>query len=405
MIFVAGMLVWFLSFALCPSLLFFLGLKHYGVWFLDSYAILAANDAQNLGLNAYAPNPLDPFGRPHVYSHWWLYLSRLRLTRDQNLWVGLVIVASFLTALFLQLRPRNGRQMCWYFAFACCPPVLLAVNRANNDLVVFSVLAGLPWAIWSESRVIRWLSVLLVALGAGLKFYPAVTFLLLLGGESSKENRMRMVVTVLLLILVGANVASDIERFIATPVRPDGLTTFGASNLFERFGVRPIFAQIWSFVVATVAIGIFWRSPRLDVWAAPAADSREWHAFLLAALLLTGCFLTGSNYGYRWVFAIWTAPALWHIAFQGENGMARHIARVTAALLLGALWFDSLMGAMLASLAKAQLVSSASLVFWAESVFLLEQPFIWALFLLFLGYLTAFVRTASVCPPKAAAPV
>lgn len=43
-------LAWFGAFALKPMAFFGLGVNHFGVWFLDAFAILASNDAAARGL-------------------------------------------------------------------------------------------------------------------------------------------------------------------------------------------------------------------------------------------------------------------------------------------------------------------------------------------------------------------
>ncbi len=45
-----------------------MGFPFHREWFLDSRAILAANDAARMGADPTQPNALDPFNRPHVYS-------------------------------------------------------------------------------------------------------------------------------------------------------------------------------------------------------------------------------------------------------------------------------------------------------------------------------------------------
>ena len=124
-------------FALHPDLYFSLGVNHYDGWFIDTFALLASNDALARGLDPYAPNPLDYFHRPHVYSHWWLHLRDLGLTRADTLWLGLGLVGTFLVAAMARLRPRTPGQVWWYAAVLCSSPVVLAVDRGNNDLVIF----------------------------------------------------------------------------------------------------------------------------------------------------------------------------------------------------------------------------------------------------------------------------
>src|ERR1035437_4878407 len=76
---------YFTSFVFYPGLFLAVGTNHYGVWFLDSFAILASNDALTRGHDPFAINPLDYFNRPHVYSHWWLHLPAFGLTRADNI--------------------------------------------------------------------------------------------------------------------------------------------------------------------------------------------------------------------------------------------------------------------------------------------------------------------------------
>ena len=114
--------VYFASFAFYPGLFLIVGVNHYGVWFLDSFAILASNDALARGLDPYGPNALDYFNRPHVYSHWWLGLGKLGLTRADNFWLGLSLVVAFLATVAARLRPREPREVLWYWVVLCSSP-------------------------------------------------------------------------------------------------------------------------------------------------------------------------------------------------------------------------------------------------------------------------------------------
>jgi hypothetical protein len=99
---------YFSAFGFFPAAFRYLGVNHFGVWFLDSFALLASNDALARGLDPYAINPLDYFHRPHVYSPWWLHLGDLGLTRADNLRVGLVMAGVFLPRPFGGCDPAAG---------------------------------------------------------------------------------------------------------------------------------------------------------------------------------------------------------------------------------------------------------------------------------------------------------
>ena len=117
-----------------------------------------------------------------------------------------------------------------------------------------------------------------------------------------------------------------------------------------------------------------------------------WWSFVLGATLLTGCFFAGTNFGYRWIFALWLAPLLWRLPCD-ETAPAgvRRLARWTRGLLVFALWADPALSALLAHL-TGRGVPCAPLERWAAIFFACEQPVIWALFACLLAFLTHFVR-------------
>ncbi|MFM9080653.1 MAG: glycosyltransferase 87 family protein, partial [Opitutaceae bacterium] len=157
-----------------PRVLPLLGLNTDGRWFIDSAAILAASDAVRTGTDPWLPNPLDAYGRPHCYSGWWLGLAATGLTREDNFLLGSLWGAAVLGSAFLLLRPASVTRAAVVAAALLSPPVLLAVNRANNDLVVFAVLvAGLGW-LKQDTAPRSGAFAGAVAIATGLKFYPIV---------------------------------------------------------------------------------------------------------------------------------------------------------------------------------------------------------------------------------------
>ena len=382
---------WFLSFVWFPQLYLFVGVNHFGVWFLDTYALLATNDAISLGRDPWIMNPLDPFGRGHVYSHWWLHFRDLGLTRAHNLWLGLAFVAAFFPAALARLRPRTPGEVVWYLVVLCASPLLLAVNRANNDLVVFALLAPVVPCLLSSRAVVRLAAPVLIAIAAGLKFYPAIAGLVLLAGTDARELRRRLVVGVFLLAAVGVNIAPDLVHFAGVAPKAEGLMTFGSVNLLEAGGVHGPRAVALGFVLGALAGLAFARSRVFDGWEIAPADRAAWLSFVLGAVLLTGCFFTSTNFSYRWVFALWLAPLLWRLPRDAAAPAAvRRLAGLTVALLVVALWADALATTVLATATGH--ASRDAIMRWADRVFLVEQPLTWAFFACLLGFLTHFTR-------------
>jgi len=385
--------VYFASFAFYPGLFLIVGVNHYGVWFLDSFAILASNDALARGLDPYGPNALDYFNRPHVYSHWWLGLGKLGLTRADNFWLGLSLVVAFLAAVAARLRPREPREVLWYWVVLCSSPVLLAVERANNDLVVFVLLAPVVPCLLHANRWVRLLPVALIAVAAGLKFYPGIAGLVLLAGSDVREVRGRLGIAVVALAVVGINLIPDLAQFSGLAPRANGLMTFGSVHLFEAVGAFGWRATALGLSTAMAIGGVFVRYRVFAGWEIAEADRADWLAFTLGAVLLAGCFFTGTNFGYRWVFALWLAPLLWRLPRDVRAPKSvRRLATLTGALLVWVLWADGIASAMLARFSGT--VPAGTLMKWADIFFMLEQPLHWGFFATLLGWLTHFAFRA-----------
>ena len=230
------------AFALSPGFRERLGLSDGGLWFMDSYAVLAANDAVRAGLDPFLPNPLDVFHRPHVYSRWWFILGDFGLTRRDNFLVGGIWVLLFAAAVLAILRPRTYAVAVWYALLVLSPPVQLAVSRASNDMVIFSLLtAGLLLFGPAAWRLTLFAASLLLA--TGLKFYPILAgslFLLV------RPPRRMLAAGGLALLAAGLTLASvwgDMRRALIPS--PNHIHTFGAPIIFRDLG--------WSGPGATVA--------------------------------------------------------------------------------------------------------------------------------------------------------
>ena len=97
------------------------------------------------------------------------------------------------------------------------------------------------------------------------------------------------------------------------------------------------------------------------------------------------------NFWYRLIFAIWLAPMLWELGWEGDApAQVRRLARQTSVLLLFIFWWALLCTFVLNRL--ADVVSGAMLAGLIRWTFLVEQPFDWLFFFCLLVFLTPFAR-------------
>ncbi len=378
------MLVGLLAFGLWPKALTKLGVFDYGMWFLDSYAILAASDTRAAGDDPVQPMALDIQHRAHIYSDWWYGVGRLGLTRDDNFLLGGLWVAAFVCAAWVFLRPKSAQETAWYLALFISPPVLLAVNRANNDLVIFGLLVLAAFVLARQTWPRITAAIVALAVGTGLKYYPIVcgaVFLLI-------RPRSRLIAALLAAaVVLGAamiSVAGALNRANLNGISVS-IYTFGAPVILRDLGWEGPRALVAGVGVMALLVGasIFWRGLRIMPESkSPAAEA----AFVLGAAALAGCFLTGISFAYRCIFLLLVAPWLW------EQRTLRADAKAGLWLTLAVMWLDGLsclvMNFVVGPVNKS-LVPSIQLL-WRFAT----QPIAWILMVLLVRWLLEIALAA-----------
>lgn len=369
--------------ALWPGLLAGVGILHHPTSYLDSYALLAALDAVRAGVDPHGTNAFDIFGRGHVYSDWWLALRWLGLTREHNFAVGTTCVGLFALTAWMTTRPRRLGEAWWLAALLLSPPVLLAVMRANNDLVIFVLLAGCGLAATAAGWWRPLLAVGCLALATGLKYFPVSGALAFLWIRPVRRVPSMLLGALVAALLALASVWDEVDRGRFTV--PSTVHTMGAPLWGRELGWKDADSALPGLLLliaaaAALALG------RFTVGLAGRGEPRERLRAALGALMVLTCFVAGVNYAYRWIFVIWPALWLWRQAADATlPGRERWVARTACALVLLCLWLDGILcfalNEFVPIMTKARLDEVQST--WR----LWTQPLHWCLMLLLAGWL------------------
>jgi hypothetical protein len=161
------------------EILSFIGVEPFRFPFLDIHAVLAAGECQQLGMDVYLPNPCDAIDRPHVYSPLWLALAPAFTSTTATPWVGLSLDLLFILSLASILRPRTSPEIWVYGLAALSPTTVYAIERANNDLVVFLLIVS-GGILLSVRQPYRLCSYALFLVSGLLKYYPLALLVLLI---------------------------------------------------------------------------------------------------------------------------------------------------------------------------------------------------------------------------------
>ncbi len=313
--------------------------------FLDLRHLLAAGQAAQLGLNPHVSNPFDPYLRLFGFSDWWLVSGSLGLTLQDTAWLGTLLLGLTLASTVLLLRPAGWRQGAGLLLVLVSPPLLFLINRANHDLVVFVLMSLALGCLRHERGGVRALAILLLAVSAVLKYFPLAAVVLLLDARTRREFAGWCLLYGLVLVLAWPSLEQALRTAASHTPAPAWLFAFGAPTFFRNLELAGAAAWGWlaaGLVLLAVAAS-WWRSAARQASPATGEVRTLEREFACGAVMIVGCFLHGSSYLYKMVFALWLLPWLWRATLDPDEERWR---KATQSLLLAVLWFEG--GAALA---------------------------------------------------------
>lgn len=333
--------------------------------FADTRSVTQYIDCVRAGTDPYETKSCDSFHRLYNYPPIWLSLRYLGVTSRSTLILALTMACLTWAAFLVLFRAERMLSAVIIFLAALSPPVLLAMERGNIDLVVFALMVLGFFLI--ESRLARGRSAangLLIVLLTVLKVYPIVAVAVLARSRRwlAAVLATGVAATAALLLTAGPRL-----RQISGNTPQDTTDSFGALPFFfvmaQHFahGLIPSILDHnfrvsgGAFLIAVASVGVGWRMRgRLDRILPPFHLVGPTAAVAASGLAIF-CFVfaRGSNYTYRLIFLLGALAFL--IDDLNESGSNR--ALLLSVLVLSFLWtpfrstpllFQALDGAMFA---------------------------------------------------------
>lgn len=286
-------------------------------FFMDLGAVLAAGQAWVNGLDVYQPNPFDPLNRPHVYGAWWLWIGLTGLTVADATWLGWVLALGFLGLAATLLAPRSASDFGRTVLLLFSPPVLFALERGNNDLIIVGLLVAFAGLLSRPEKACRALSCAVFILASALKIYPLAAVIALM--STGRGKRWMLLVAGVLTVTAGVGVVwwADYQRMLRVMPAPDTLHGYGLKVIGFAWKAYLTHGNGYIFALALggAAVGLLLakRGGLLNVgalWSAVPISGFHSLVHVVGAAAWGFCFCFNSNYTYRAVLLLLPA-ALW----------------------------------------------------------------------------------------------
>ena len=329
----------------------FLGVPSGPSLFFDARNLTAAWESSRLGYDPLYISPRDPWGRPLMYLRPWLLLGVLGLDQSHTTAIAVVLVtAMFVSFVSLVGRVPLGTGVVLAFA-ACSPAVMFAVERANMDIALFSLIA-LALLLWRNfPRPAAVVSPTLVLVGAMAKLYPVFALPAFVVARSRTASRAALVCMAVFAVYCVYSL-KDIVHVAQIATQGEGFS-YGArilpAHLYHQVGADrwagpAALKQLLAAVpLGCLALAIVFRVRRrvgsLDDERIPTTAALL--GLHIGSLIYLGTFATANNFDYRLVFLLFTLPQLVEWAAQPAHRLSS-LAAATLLSILVLLWVGSL---------------------------------------------------------------
>ncbi len=376
--------------------------------FADLWHITSGWDAARAGLKPEEANPYDQFNRAFTYPRIWLWPALVGATSRITTTVALAMIIGFIATAFYSVGRLTWREGVIFGLLFIGPPVVLALERCNVDLLVFMLVALAGLLAARAGRGERISAVLLLFTASIAKLHPVGCAACLL--RSNLKGSVMAVVS--FFGLIGAFflfTLTDILR-ISRILPQVSWFSYGGRIAYEYL-VRAVEGALgrhlpeWlpaaGYLVLLgglmAAAWCLWSKSPAVRW--PKFGGTEQHLFLAGAGIFLLSFAALKSFEYRYSFLLLCLPLLFSMLRRGRKSAI--ISRMML-ILLGLLFYDSLAYGILSDgLRRSRVVNwSYTLEAWSSSWLL----FVFTLILFFGLVRTWLIDVSSLAQPRTTPP-
>lgn len=318
-------------------------LDNQGFWDARQMAMAAESYAQ--GYDPLFENPNNTAGHKLNYPRIWHSLFAFEFDQSHTNLIGSITVIIFFLGIgiFWFSRKFDNITSLILTVATLSPAVMLGVERANIELVVFSILS-LALAINYYSSISALYFFIFASI---LKIYPVFGFVYLF-----KEKERRFWILFLsasgIFIIYILLTLNDIMQVIHTTPQKIVGGSFGINNWWmglrhPRFVNFPIsdnvalFLKVFSYVSALLILILTLFSSMRRKYNRILSDALYIDAFRVGAAIYISCFLLKNTHDYGLIFLLFTIPQL--VAWLRDRGKdISTISMFTLAAMIFSLW-------------------------------------------------------------------
>ena len=294
--------------------------------FADWTVIVNANLCLEKGFDVFIKNPCDPWGRKHVYGEILLYLPFIDVLKKFYLFYFPIIMNFLFIYVFISFfNYKKSLKNYTFFFFVLSAPFLLAVERANNDILIFLIIF-----LVSKYRSLL-TSHILILLGVLSKFYPVCFGIIFL---FKKEIKKILINLLLLSLFISIFIFFQFESLIKifntqTQFSAGNVYAFSFQSLIKTIGYFQLVEDL-KWVKTFFIVGFLLIPFLLIVYLFTSKNNHffreiftnnifENRIYIISSITLISCYFVIENIFYREIFFLGLIPWLLRYEDQESN--------------------------------------------------------------------------------------
>lgn len=272
--------------------------------FADMRTVQGAIKSIEIGLNPQQENPGDPWGRAMNYPKIWIAIGQLLKLDNETSFIAFnisaIAILYLVYAIMLYRYPYIPS-----LAMILSPAALLAVERGNNDIIIFSL-------VFISCTRIQWLSTLSIVSAIALKLYPMALIPITI---TIKRYIAATIITVSAIALLYIN-HLDLEK-IASGNTANGDLSFGlvsaATLLASHLGPQAFKLDTLVYPMVIIFGVLLSRKADLINKATELGknDPLALNLYLSGSAIYFFTYCASQNWDYRLIFLTLTLPCIY----------------------------------------------------------------------------------------------
>jgi len=288
--------------------------------FPDWSVILNANICQTKGFDVYLDNPCDQWNRKHVYGEVLLKIPFItKFPKFYFIILPIVFNYLFIYTIVSFFNFKNKLEYLTTFLFLLSVPVILAVERANIDIIIFLLMVLIAK---NQKLLLNYFLLILVTIS---KFYPISMAIIFLFKKKLKNIISNMIIFFLIVFSILffqsdqlIKIFNNQSQFSSSGIY--GFSFFHGINCIKDFNIyvkgkdytwiKYLYISIILIIplIFTMVLNLRNISTNKSISKLFFTNSFENRLYILSTTVTLICYFSFSSFPYREIFFLGLIP-------------------------------------------------------------------------------------------------